>query len=87
MATQALSKPCTCKNQARKPGPGRLINGRPYSRNREDYRELCHGCHMRYDHKGRIHTPEARARMSAGLKRRWDQARREGRGGTPLEDA
>lgn len=32
-----------------------LIHGRAYSRNREDYRELCVGCHNAYDgesHRG-----------------------------------
>jgi hypothetical protein len=52
-----------------------LIHGRTYSRNREDYRELCRCCHMRYDLGGRTVSPEARARMSAGQKRRWDKKR------------
>ncbi len=29
-----------------------LIKGREYSRNREDYRELCERCHIRYDDIG-----------------------------------
>lgn len=29
-----------------------LIHGRSYSREREDYRELCPRCHMQYDHGG-----------------------------------
>jgi hypothetical protein len=29
-----------------------LIKGREYSRNREDYRELCKLCHNRYDETG-----------------------------------
>jgi hypothetical protein len=30
-----------------------LITGRVYSRNREDYRELCSSCHVRYDDAAR----------------------------------
>lgn len=52
-----------------------LIKGRTYSRNREDYRELCHACHMRYDLGERTFSPEALARISAGSKRRWDAYR------------
>lgn len=49
-----------------------LIHGRAYSRNREDYRELCVGCHMRYDLGGRTVSPETRAKISAAkrLKRK-----------------
>jgi len=54
-----------------------LIHGREYSRNRENYRELCHACHMRYDHTGRVFGPEALANIIAGSKRRWDRYWRE----------
>jgi len=54
-----------------------LIKGRPYSRNREDYLELCHPCHMRYDHTGRVFSPEALANIVAGNKRRWERYYRE----------
>lgn len=55
-----------------------LIKGRTYSRNREDYRELCPLCHRRYDLGGTELSPEVRARMSAGRKRSWDENRPEG---------
>jgi hypothetical protein len=35
-----------------KPTEYALIKGRTYSRNREDYRELCKLCHNRYDQTG-----------------------------------
>ncbi|MBO0813636.1 MAG: hypothetical protein J2P30_00555 [Actinobacteria bacterium] len=54
-----------------------LIKGRAYSRNREDYRELCHACHMRGDLGGRVFSPEARARIEAGQKRRWERYHRD----------
>jgi hypothetical protein len=31
-----------------------LIKGRSYSRNRQDYRELCVRCHMQYDKGGEL---------------------------------
>lgn len=36
----------------RKPTDYALIKGRAYTRNRDDYRELCKGCHLRYDDLG-----------------------------------
>lgn len=33
-----------------------LIRGRQYSRNREDYRELCPRCHARYDQGGELNS-------------------------------
>ena len=36
-----------------------LIHGKVYSRNRDDYRELCPRCHARYDHGGE-RNPQAR---------------------------
>lgn len=39
-----------------------LIHGREYSRERGDYRELCRGCHRRYDgagHPAPLHVPAA----------------------------
>src|SRR5215469_10822630 len=45
-----------------------LTHGRAYSRNREDYRELCKRCHNRYDEVGGSRwrgTPEAARRAAA----------------------
>lgn len=42
-----------------------IIHGRPYSRNREDYRELCRPCHMKYDLTGRAMPPASIRRGSA----------------------
>jgi hypothetical protein len=56
-----------------------LIHGRPYSRNREDYRELCRRCHLRYDLGGVKKNPEAIAKVAAGLRRRWELDRAQGR--------
>ena len=36
-----------------------VIHGRPYSRKREDYRELCPTCHAKYDQGGE-RNPQAR---------------------------
>jgi hypothetical protein len=43
-------------------GNGALIHGRVYSRQREDYRELCRLCHNRYDRPwdGLTHGPDGR---------------------------
>jgi hypothetical protein len=63
----------------RKPTDYALIHGRTYSRNREDYRELCRRCHLRYDLGGVKKSPEAIARITAGLHRRWDLDKAQGR--------
>ena len=55
-----------------------LIHGREYSRNREDYRELCHRCHMRYDLAGQKRDPEAVAKGSASLRRTFAEQRSRG---------
>lgn len=52
-----------------------LIHGREYTRNREDYRELCRPCHMRYDLGGsRVLADrdigDIRARYARGEKQR-----------------
>jgi hypothetical protein len=47
-----------------------LIHGRPMSRGRSDYRELCRPCHMRYDFTGRVFSEEWRAKISASQLRR-----------------
>lgn len=52
-----------------------VIHGHPYTRNCEDYRELCVPCHMRYDLGGRPVSPETAARSGEGRRRRWEQDR------------
>lgn len=37
-----------------------LIHDRRLSRDRADYMELCHKCHMRYDHSGERHPSKRR---------------------------
>lgn len=34
-----------------------LIHGHAYSRDGEDYREMCHSCHMQYDNGGKATGP------------------------------
>lgn len=55
-----------------------LIHGRHYSRNREDYRELCPGCHHQYDQAGKPKSPALVAKMREGQKRRWEREREQG---------
>lgn len=59
-----------CGRSARKTDYA-LIPGRSYTRNRGDYRELCHPCHMRQDNGGRsilsdVEKENARIRYSCG---------------------
>jgi hypothetical protein len=50
-----------------------LIHGRPYSRNREDYRELCHPCHNRYDHGGeRCYAAKLTWAQVTEIRRRYE---------------
>lgn len=65
----------TCE-QCGRSGRGRkteysLIHGRAYTRNRDDYRELCPRCHKQYDFGGRPIGPDRAAKMVAGRKHRW----------------
>jgi hypothetical protein len=55
-----------------------LSHGRAYSRNRDDYRELCPPCHRQYDLAGRTFSPESTAKMSVAQQRRWDREREQG---------
>lgn len=49
-----------------------LIHGREYSRNREDYRELCAPCHGEYDHGGeRSYAAKLTPDRVAEIKRRF----------------
>lgn len=52
-----------------------LIHGRTYSRNRDDYQEMCRPCHVKYDLGGRPRPPEVMARTSAGLAAYWERQR------------
>jgi len=47
-----------------KPTDYALIKGRQYSRDREDYRELCRGCHVIYDRLGVKRGPYGRKRTN-----------------------
>ena len=60
-----------------------LIHGHAYSRNREDYLELCRQCHARYDQTGREHSPETRTKLSEARKRHWERRRQLGTDSTP----
>ena len=55
-----------------------LTKGRGYSRNREDYRELCRRCHVHYDTLGTHRSPESIARMSAASRASWERDRQAG---------
>jgi hypothetical protein len=55
-----------------------LIHGRTYSRNRDDYRELCCPCHRRYDLGGKTLSPERVAKAAAGRRRRYELDREAG---------
>lgn len=55
-----------------------LIHGREYSRNRNDYRELCRLCHVHYDQLGTHRSDETRARMSAAQRKIWADTRERG---------
>jgi hypothetical protein len=49
-----------------------LIHGREYSRDRQDYRELCQPCHGQYDHGGeRACTAKLTADQAAEIRRRF----------------
>lgn len=52
-------------------GPARrtewaLLHGREHSRNIDDYQEMCHSCHMRYDQLGHEVTQETRDKIGRG---------------------
>lgn len=61
-----------------------LIHGREYSRNRDDYRELCRKCHMVYDLGGKAPSVEAREKASVSLKRSWEKRKANGTAHEPL---
>ncbi len=46
-----------------------LIIGGTISRKRADYRELCRGCHMRYDHGGKKRSATVCLRIKEGKQR------------------
>lgn len=66
-----------------------LIEGREYSREREDYRELCRKCHVDYDGIGRYVRKSDIAKQQAGpapfckcgcgATTEWDRSRRQWR--------
>lgn len=45
-----------------------LRHGDLYTRNRQDYIELCHGCHARFDARTTNEMNEVQERFSAALR-------------------
>lgn len=58
--------------QRRKRTEWALIEGREYSRNRDDYRELCRKCHAIYDTGIKARVDRDQKRPLRGTKRGWD---------------
>lgn len=60
-----------------------LIHGRDYSRDREDYLELCRSCHMHYDGGENHHKAKLTWDQVEEIRRRHVPGRRAGAGPQP----